>query len=95
VGDYNGDGKDDILWRNVGDGRNTIWRSADGDTKQDVNRVSGASWQVAATGDYDGDGIADIFWRNVANGDNVLWPDADRGQRQVVDTITTDWDVVP
>lgn len=95
VGDFNGDGKDDILWRNIGDGRNTIWRSADGDTKQDVNRVSGASWQVAATGDYDGDGIADIFWRNVANGDNVLWPDADRGQRQVVDTITTDWDVVP
>ena len=32
VGDFNADGKDDILWRNLATGANAIWRSGSSTT---------------------------------------------------------------
>jgi len=67
IGDFNGDGRDDILWRND-DGRTTNWLGlANGGYFDNANNSMTfvpLSWQVAQVGDYNGDGRDDILWRN-------------------------------
>ncbi len=65
TGDFNGDGRDDILWRNT-DGSLTDWLGqANGSLADDAGSTSVAtSWHIAATGDFNGDGRDDILWRN-------------------------------
>jgi len=64
VGDFNGDGKSDILWRN-NSGEVDIW------LLNGTNRIGGGSagmigndWRIAGVGDFNGDGKSDILWRN-------------------------------
>ena len=75
TGDYNGDSRDDVLWRNS-NGDVTNWLGADngGFTGNAANSYNnpGASWTVAGTGDFNGDGRDDILWRN-SNGDVTNW----------------------
>ena len=67
TGDFNGDGRDDILWRSV-DGRVTNWlgTATGGFTDNAANALNGVTldWQVAGVGDFNGDGRDDILWRN-------------------------------
>src|SRR3546814_12483955 len=62
--DFNGDGKSDILWRNIRTGRNTIWKSGDRATEQAMGSVANLRWKIAAIGDYNGDGKSDVLWRH-------------------------------
>src|SRR3989442_191867 len=75
IGDFDGDGRDDILWRNPATGENYIYL---------MNRLSIASgwlirtaadqdWQVKGIGDFDGDGKADILWRNTVTGEDYAY----------------------
>jgi len=73
TGDFDGDGKTDILWRDTATGAVSIWLMngatiAGGGTFATMP----ASWSIAATGDFDDDGKTDILWRN-ANGDVAVW----------------------
>jgi hypothetical protein len=65
VGDFNGDGRDDILWRNS-DGTIGNWL-ADANGGHSANSASvttvSSYWQIAAIGDFNGDGRDDILWR--------------------------------
>jgi hypothetical protein len=80
VGDFNGDGKSDVLWRR-NDGVNYVWH-VDGavisagrlsiPSQGTLPRVD-PGWTVAGHGDYNGDGKADVFWRRAAGGNNYLW----------------------
>lgn len=66
TGDYNGDGKTDILWRNFVS-NNTFVDLMNGaaNTRSLISLPAiNANWKVAGTGDYNGDGKADILWRN-------------------------------
>jgi hypothetical protein len=72
-GDFNGDGKADIFWRNTNSGTNSIWDSANYATPQTAAPVSDQSWIVAGVGDFNKDGKADVLWRNLGTGANLIW----------------------
>ena len=64
-GDFNGDGKSDILWQND-NGSAAIW-PMDGTTPRlSVPSVlnPGPTWDVEGTGDFNGDGKSDILWQD-------------------------------
>jgi hypothetical protein len=77
VGDFDGDGRADILWRNSITGENYLYPmngTAILGSEGYLRTVPDPSWQVKGTGDYDGDGKSDIFWRNASSGENYLYP---------------------
>src|SRR5262249_359779 len=77
VGDFDGDGKADIMWRNQQSGENYLYPMngvAVLATEGYLRSVSDLAWQIAAVGDYDGDGMSDLLWRHSATGQNYLYP---------------------
>ena len=68
--DFNGDGRDDILWRNE-NGDLGIYRMTGGgayDFAWDVLGNVPTDWQVLGADDFNGDARADILWRNSGSG---------------------------
>jgi hypothetical protein len=75
TGDFNGDGRDDILWRNdLGTVTDWLGTSSGGFTGNwaSSNQNLPLSWQVVGTGDFNGDGITDLLWRD-SSGTVVDW----------------------
>ncbi len=74
TGDFNGDGKSDILWRDTS-GNLAIWEMSGttilNPTTTGVGSLS-TVWTVAVTGDLDGDGKSDILWEDTS-GNVGLW----------------------
>ena len=76
VGDFNGDGKSDILWYHQQSGKLAMWFMNGLSYSSAVNLpeiVDPSFWQMVRAGDFDGDGKAGIFWRNKFNGNNAIW----------------------
>ena len=73
VGDFNSDGRADILLRDASNGNNAIW-FMNGTAVMAAANVSNAPgiWSVVGIGDFNGDGIADIVWRDTV-GDTAVW----------------------
>jgi hypothetical protein len=76
VGDFNGDGKSDILLFNSSTGQVYIWLM-DGTTiaGQGSPWTLGPSspWQIAGVGDFNGDGKSDILLHQSSTGQVYLW----------------------
>jgi hypothetical protein len=76
IGDFDGDGRVDVLWRNGTTGDNYIYlmngKSIAGEGY--VRSVPDLNWKIAGVGDLNGDGKADIVWRNSVSGENYLYP---------------------
>jgi len=101
TGDFNGDGKVDLLWRND-DGTIADWLGADngGFIRNYANSVKSVSndWTVAATGDFNADGHSDILWRNT-DGTIVNWlgnssGGFDSNYTNSVASVPTNWQVL-
>jgi hypothetical protein len=93
TGDFNGDGKSDILWENTS-GNTDVW-SMDGaqllsdhlvqDTRGVLGQM-GSEWHVAGAGNFDGDKTADLVWVDTNN--NVqIW---DMDGSQISQVVTPD-----
>jgi FG-GAP-like repeat len=70
VGDFNGDGRADVLWQVDGGGFHETWlSSADGGFANTFGgnvgfEMGDSNWKIADTGDFNGDGVDDLLWRH-------------------------------
>ena len=79
IGDLNGDGKSDLLWRDT-NGSTAVW-VMDGSSiiGSGYLNVGGrivapdSSWSVVGMGDFNGDNYSDLIWRNTVTGELAEW----------------------
>src|SRR3984893_16644829 len=72
--DFDGDRKQDILWRNSSTGQLGVWLMNGSAVK--ISAVIGtapSSWRVINTGDFDGDGKSDILWQLANTNQFGVW----------------------
>lgn len=100
AGDFNGDGRTDILWHRD-DGLVFQWMAnASGGFASNAAHfatVMSPDWHVTSVADFNGDGSDDVLWRNAATGQITDWL-ANNGTFQTNAASTTnatvDWHVV-
>jgi hypothetical protein len=73
-GDFNGDCKSDILWRNSTSQLVYTWlMNGAAIGSQGGSSSPSSAWVIQGTGDFNGDGMSDILWRNSSTGEVYLW----------------------
>jgi FG-GAP-like repeat len=96
TGDFNGDGKSDILWRDTSSGTVAIWLMNGAQVTQaaGVSTVDPNVWTIVETGDFDGDGKSDILWQDTT-GNVAMWfmNGAQVRQSAGVGNVPTVWSV--
>ena len=83
TGDFDGDGKSDLLLQYKDTGAVYVWEM-NGKTIKAGGFIGGddgpgAKWQVKATGDFDGDGHSDILMQYADTGACFVWQTGDDG----------------
>lgn len=74
VGDINGDGRDDIVWRNTASG-NVVISLMNGNVPTWISITQSpipTTTVIEALADFDGNGRADILWRNTLTGRSLM-----------------------
>ncbi|MCG8587814.1 MAG: hypothetical protein MJE66_00835 [Proteobacteria bacterium] len=109
VGDFDGDGDDDVVWRNQVDGNVVAWEIEDADgahTGTKAQRVSNVwvgqflntEWVIVDSGDTNGDGIEDLIWYRAASGAVNIWEISALTQSQILSVLpasNTAYQLVP
>src|SRR5258708_2351446 len=100
VGDFNGDGRADILWRNTNGAIFDFLGTTNGGFVNNGDNswtMIDNSWHIVGVGDYNADGIDDILWQN-NNGTIMDWLGTPNGgfvpnSSHLYTTITPDWHI--
>ncbi len=71
TGDFDGDGRWDVLWYGPGEAYDAIWYGAPGGFVGGDVSVSGV--YEPFSGDFDGDGFDDVFWYGPGSGRDSMW----------------------
>ncbi len=77
TGDFDGDLRADLFWRNSASGALRLWlmnglvRASQVATTPPA--VADLGWVVVGVGDFSGDGRPDVLWRHQVSGKNVVW----------------------
>jgi hypothetical protein len=66
VGDFDGDGKDDLVWSNGATGETALWLMNGTSMKAGAIVVAEPGWFVSHVADLDGDGRSDLVWEKYA-----------------------------
>ena len=64
AGDFNGDGRDDVLWRHDTGVVSEYWMNGTAITGGGYVSQPSNNWSVQGIGDFNGDGKSDILWRH-------------------------------
>jgi peptidyl-Asp metalloendopeptidase len=76
VGDFNADGKPDIVWQHDTAGWLAVWlmngTTLIGGLDMSPMQVD-VEWKIAGVGDLNADGKSDLVWRNTRNGEIGAW----------------------
>ncbi|HVU16558.1 MAG TPA: MBG domain-containing protein [Candidatus Didemnitutus sp.] len=74
IGDFNGDGKMDLVWQNLVTGDRSLW-FMDGSNISDFGYIAqiDAPWTIVGKADLNGDGKTDLIWENLSTGDRTAW----------------------
>ena len=97
AGDFNGDGIDDMAWRNTSTGYVATWLLNSSTHRTLVHPSDATSdWEALAPGDYNGDGIDDMAWRNSSTGYVSVWLMDSNGHRHFVHSgdASSDWEAL-
>jgi hypothetical protein len=75
AGDFNGDGRLDIVWRNYATGQNAAWlmNGVSFAGILDLPALTNTAFKIGGVADFDRNGRADIVWRNQSTGQNAIW----------------------
>ncbi len=94
AGDFNADGKTDLLWRQAGTGLLQEWQMNGSQiTSSQTVKFQGsqvtpdASWSLVEIGDFNGDGKSDVLWRQTTTGALSEWQ-MDGAQITASNTVT-------
>ena len=73
--DIDGDGRDNVLWRNKATGQNGVWDLEGSAVKGSsfLESLNKLDWQLVDALDVDGDRDIDLIWRNATTGQNAAW----------------------
>ena len=76
TGDFNGDGRPDVVWQDPVSGAVQVWYL--GGTLGNVvtsatNLTASNTWRIVSIGDFNGDGHPDVVWQDPASGASAVW----------------------
>ena len=80
IGDFSGDGKDDIVAFNAATGLVAKWEDGNSGSWSSLGQLNAADWFIAGAGDYNGDGKDDLLVRQYSTGMLGYYADADLSQ---------------
>jgi hypothetical protein len=96
-GDFNADGRPDLVWRNSSTGQNRVWFMNDSTFLGSAALTSAAApWQIAGTGDFNGDGFNDLVWRNDSTAQTIVWFLRNTTYLSATNTLSaaSDWTII-
>jgi hypothetical protein len=93
-GDFNGDGRSDILWRNNDGQVYEWWLNGTSHIGGGAAATRTSDWSIAGVGDFNGDGRSDILWRK-SDGGVYLWlmNGTSMLSQTPLKTVTEDWQI--
>lgn len=84
VGDFDGNGHDDILWYGLGTNRDFLWEFTSFTAVTSTEIVVNGYYGSPVAGDFTADGTDDIVWYDRGSGQDFLWELDPGGQHTTV-----------